>query len=60
MLCFQTDFEELKIDGLIDTSALSSAIPEADLREIRILVPHTKKEMQAFHLSTKLWLPMDN
>ena len=35
------DFGELKIDGLIDTSALSSTIPEADLRKIRLLAPHT-------------------
>ena len=27
------DFGELNIDGLIDTGALSSAIPEADLRK---------------------------
>ena len=35
------DFGELNIDGLIDTGALSSAIPEADLRKIRLLAPHT-------------------
>ena len=35
------DFAELKIDGLIDTGALSSAILEADLRKIRLLAPHT-------------------
>ena len=35
------DFGELKIDGLIDTGALSSAFPEADLRKIRLLAPHT-------------------
>ena len=35
------DFGELNIDGLIDTGALSSAIPEADLRNIRLLAPHT-------------------
>ena len=34
------DFGELKIDGLIDTGALSSAIPEADLRKTRLLAPH--------------------
>ena len=32
MLYFPMDFGELNIDGLIDTGALSSAIPEADLR----------------------------
>ena len=31
------DFGELTLDGLVDTGALSSAIPEADLRKIRIL-----------------------
>ena len=36
------DFGELKIDGLTDTSALSSAIPEADLNIIRLLAPHIK------------------
>ena len=35
------DFGELNIDGLIDTGALSSAIPEADLRKIRLLAPLT-------------------
>ena len=36
------DFGELDIDGLIDTSALSSAIPDADLRKNGLLAPHTK------------------
>ena len=31
------DFGDLAIDGLIDTGALSSAIPEMDLRKIRLL-----------------------
>ena len=35
MLYFPMDFGELTIDGLVDTGALSSAIPEADLRKIR-------------------------
>ena len=41
MLYFPMDFGELNIDGFIDTGALSSAIPEADLRKIRLLAPHT-------------------
>ena len=41
MLYFPMDFGELNIDGLIDTGALSNAIPEADLRKIRLLAPHT-------------------
>ena len=41
MLYFPMDFGELNIDGLIDTGALSSVIPEADLRKIRLLAPHT-------------------
>ena len=41
MLHFPMEFGELNIDGLIDTGALSSAIPEADLRKIRLLAPHT-------------------
>ena len=34
------DSGELNIDGLIDTGALSSAIPEADLPKTRLLAPH--------------------
>ena len=41
MLYFPMDFGELNIDGLIDTGALSGAIPGADLRKIRLLAPHT-------------------
>ena len=41
MLYFPKDFGELIIDGLIDTGALSSTIPEADLRKIRLLARHT-------------------
>ena len=39
MLYFPMDFGELTLDGLIDTGAHSSAIPEADLRRIRLLAP---------------------
>ena len=35
------DFGEQTIDGLIDTGALSSAIPEADLMRIRLLAPQS-------------------
>ena len=35
------DFGELNVDGLIDTGALPSAIPEADLRKIQLLTRHT-------------------
>ena len=41
MLYFPMDFRELNIDRLIDTGALSSAIPEADFRKLRLLAPHT-------------------
>ena len=41
MVSFPMDFRELKIDELIDTGALSSAITEADLRKIRLLAPQT-------------------
>ena len=41
MLCFPMDFGELTIDGLIDTGALSSAIPEMDLRIMRLLSPQS-------------------
>ena len=40
MLYFSMDFGELNIEGPIDTGALSNAIPEADLRKIRLLAPH--------------------
>ena len=39
MLYFPMDFGELTLDGIVDTGALSSAIPEADLRKIRLLAP---------------------
>ena len=41
MLYFPMDFGELTLDGLVDTGALSSAIPEADLRKIRLLSPQS-------------------
>ena len=34
-------FGELTLDGLVETGALSGAIPAADLREIRLLAPHS-------------------
>ena len=39
MLFHHIDFGELAIDGIVDTGALTSAIPEADLRKIRLLTP---------------------
>ena len=41
MLYFPMDFGELTLDGVIDTGAHSSAIPEADLRKIRLLAPQS-------------------
>ena len=41
MLFFGMDIGELNIDVLIDTGALSSAIPDAALRKIGFLAPHT-------------------
>ena len=41
LLYFPMEFGELNIDGLIDTGALSGAIPEVDLRKTRLLAPHT-------------------
>ena len=41
MLYSPMDFGELTLDGLIDTGAHSSAIPEADLRKIRLLAPQS-------------------
>ena len=41
LLHFPMDFGEFNIDGLIETGALSSVIPEADLRQKRLLAPDT-------------------
>ena len=41
MLKFPMDFGKLTLDDLIDTGAHSSAIPEADLRKIRLLAPQS-------------------
>ena len=41
MLSFPMDFGELTIDGLMDTGAICSAIPEMDLRKIRLLSPQS-------------------
>ena len=41
MLYFPMDFDELTLDGLVDTGALSSAIPETDLRKIQLLAPQS-------------------
>ena len=42
MLYFQMEFGKLNIDELIDTGALSNVVPEADIRKIRLLAPHTQ------------------
>ena len=53
MLYFPLDFGELTLDGLVDTGALSSAIPEADLRKIQLLAPQSiVKEGPAPNLQT--------
>ena len=44
MLYFPMDFGQLTLVGLVDTGALSSAIPEADLRKIRLLAPQSKSK----------------
>ena len=41
MFYFSMDNVELTINGLIDTGAQSSAIPEMDLRKISFLYPHS-------------------
>ena len=41
MLCFPMDFGDLNIDGLTERSVLSSAIPETELRKLRLLAPRT-------------------
>ena len=44
MLYFPIPFGELTLDGFVDTGALSSAIPDADLRKIRLLaLSHCQK-----------------
>ena len=40
MVQFSLDIGELKIDGLKYTGTLSSNIPVADLRKVRLLPPH--------------------
>ena len=41
------DFGELTLDGLVDTGALSNAIPETDLQKIRLLaLSHLSKWAQ--------------
>ena len=41
MMYFPMEFGELTLDGLIDTGAHSSAIPEAELRKIHLLAPQS-------------------
>ena len=41
MLYFPMDFRDLTLDGLINTGAHSSAIPETNLRKIRLLAPQS-------------------
>ena len=41
MLFFPMDFGKLNIDVLVDTGALSTAIPETDSGKIRLLAPLT-------------------
>ena len=53
VLYFPMDFVEFTIDGLIDTGALSSAIPVADLNKIRLMTPKSIIEEAAppnFHI----------
>ena len=39
MLFFPMDFGKLTTEGIIDTGALSTAVPETDPRKIRLLSP---------------------
>ena len=41
MLYYPIVFDELTLDGHVDTGAVSSAIPETDLRKIRLLAPQS-------------------
>ena len=41
MLSFPMDFGDLTLDGLVDTGALSSAIPETDQRKIQLSAPQS-------------------
>ena len=41
MFYFPMDFGELTLDGLVETGTLSSAIPDPDLRKIRLLAPQS-------------------
>ena len=56
MLFFPMDFGELTLDGLIDTGAHSSAIPEADPRKTRLLGPQSLvKEGSIFPNNGRKW-----
>ena len=62
MLYFPLDFGELTLDGLIDTGAHSSAIPEADLRKIRLLAPQSSQRgtCPIFPDNGNRWQPRDS
>ena len=57
MLYFPMDVSELTLDGLVDTRALSSAVPEADLRKILLLDFQSIVE-RAQHPLFKSWKQM--
>ena len=44
MYYFPMDFQKLTLDGLLDTSALTSAIADADLNEIQLLANEAIKD----------------
>ena len=58
------DFGELNSEGLIDSDALSGAIPEVDLRNFRLLASHailnegSSSEFQNMVGNSKLEAPM--
>ena len=59
MLYFPMDFGELTIDGLIDTGALSSAIPEMDLRKFDFYLHNLLSGKVRLRIS-KYWSLMGN
>ena len=41
MLYFPMDFSELTMNGFLDTGIYTSAIPETDLRKVKLLAPQS-------------------
>ena len=58
MLYFPMDFGELNMDGLIDEGAVSNAISETRIRNIRLMIAQTQL-IEGPPPRLQIWLPMD-